>query len=178
MASVVWFSCPVAYAGIQADFDRELLDLSKAEPRYTNTQKLVEQRCDMIKRYIDTDSSVMRQAMGYSCGGDELAIGVALLAGKDLGKHSPEKVAQHFEGLLLKQKMSSKVFIQHGYEHGTSLVFFVNGSSYYANYINPVKAMESLNGLVADVRLMYFKSGQITAEQLTQWIKSAPTVSD
>ena len=101
-----------------------------------------------------------------------------MLAGDDLGKHSPEKVASHFENELAKHKMQSKVFIQKGYKHGTSLVFFVNGSSYYANYVDPVKALDSLKGFVADVRLMYFKNGQITSDQLTDWIKSAPALGD
>ncbi|MEP0175017.1 MAG: hypothetical protein ABJH28_10835 [Paraglaciecola sp.] len=175
-SSLIVLSSPIAYAGIQADFDRELIEVSEAETRYTNKQKLFDKRCEMVKQYVDTDGTILRKAMGHSC--EKLTIGVALLAGDDLGKHSPEKVASHFENELAKHKMQSKVFIQKGYKHGTSLVFFVDGSSYYANYVNPVQALDSLKSFVADVRLMYFKNGQITFDQLAHWIKSAPALGD
>jgi hypothetical protein len=77
--------------------------------RYTNKQKLFGKRCEMVKQYVDTDGTTLRKAMGHSC--EKLTVGVALLVGDDLGKHSPEKVASHFENELAKHKMQSKVFI-------------------------------------------------------------------
>jgi hypothetical protein len=77
------FSSSFAYASIQADFDRELIEASKAETRYTSKQKFFDIRREMIVQYVDTGRTALRRAMGHSC--EKLTVGVAMLAGDDLG---------------------------------------------------------------------------------------------
>ncbi len=50
--------------------------------------------------FSDTPSG---RATQHSC--DKPEIGIALYAGKDLGKHPPEKVGQYFKSELAKHKV-------------------------------------------------------------------------
>ena len=63
----------------------------------------------------------------YSC--DVAGVGIAIYAGADLGKHSPEKVGQYFIDKLLEEGLKAEMHIEHNYAHGTGMEFFVNGES-------------------------------------------------
>ena len=158
-----------AQADLQTFLGAELLRAAKHDTSMTDHEKLFVHRCATIEKHLGFSDTPLGRAIEYSCRG--LVIGITLYAGKDLGKHSPEKVAGHFKSELSKQAMTSKVFIKHNHQHGTAMAFFINGKSVTADWVRPTKALKILEGIAGEARLIYFKNGQITAAQLGEWAK-------
>lgn len=170
------FVTPAWADNLSAYLAAEILKASRHDTSLTDHEKLFEHRCDMIKKYVGYDNTPMSQAIRYSC--SDLVIGIVFYAGSDLGKHSPEKVAQHFKDKLAYYGMTSEVFIKHAHNAGSSMAFFVNGEPYKGDPVGPLEAMKLLDALSADARLTYFDNGQITPQQLKEWIQSAPANKD
>ncbi|ODS23240.1 hypothetical protein AB835_09795 [Candidatus Endobugula sertula] len=109
----------------------QLIKASKGEINDGNYSDLHFNRCAAIEKYLGFTDDPLGRAIEYSCKG--LVIGITLYAGKDLGKHPPEKIAQHFKNELEKHFMTSEVFIKHNHEYGSAMAFFINGETYEYN---------------------------------------------
>lgn len=60
----------------------------------------------MIRKYIGFTNTPTSQATQHSC--DKPEVGIALYSRDDLGKHSPEDVAQYFKNELAKYHVGTK----------------------------------------------------------------------
>lgn len=116
-------------------------------------------RCEVLIKSGGFSKTVTGKATKLSC--QEPTIGIALYAGKDLGKHPPEKIAQYFMDELEKLGIKSKVFIKHDHEYGSSMSFYINGDSWLRKVVNPLMAVDRIKGLAAEAKLVYFTNGQI-----------------
>lgn len=116
-------------------------------------------RCDVLIKLGGFSKTVTGKATEFSC--QKPAIGIALYAGKDLGKHPPEKIAQHFIDELAKHNVKAEVFIKHNHEYGSSMTFYINGDSWLKKAVGALDAVEMIDGLAAEAKLVYFTNGQI-----------------
>jgi len=172
MASLISLAAIPAHAenpGLKTILGAQLLRAADNTISADDYQKLSFNRCASLKKYVGFSDTPLGQATEYSCKG--LNIGITLYAGKDLGKHSPEKVAQLFKSKLAEEAMTAEVFIKPNHEYGTVMAFFINGESYFNDYIIPMEAIKNIDTLAAEARLFYFKNEQITPHQLSEWIK-------
>lgn len=102
-------------------------------------------------------------------------MGIALYAGADLGKHSPESVAQWFETLFKKHDINAKVFIKRNVETASRMAFYASGTSLLNEPVNPVQAINKAKFLVAESKLIFFVNFQIqaTESEVNKWVKVA-----
>ena len=140
-----------AYAGSSTDEDTYLLFSGY--------------RCEVLIKLGGFSKTVTGKATEFSC--QKPSIGIALYAGKDLGGNPPEKIAKYFQHELKKLGVKSEVFIKKNHEYGTSMAFYINGDSWLKEAITPRKAVEMVDGLAAEAKLVYFTNGQIK-----KWPKS------
>lgn len=155
---------------LRAILDGEVLGAVKHDTSMTNGEKLYVHRCAIIEKHIGFDDTPIGQAMKYSCTAP--VVGVAFYVGKDLGNHSPVKVANYIKAEFAKNGMVAEVFIKLGHEHGSSVTYFVEGGREILNPLPPAKAINKLEGFVAEVKLVYFKDKKITPDELGKWVKS------
>ena len=134
-----------AYAGSSTDEDTYLLFSGY--------------RCEVLIKLGSFSKTVTGKATEFSC--QKPAIGIALYAGKDLGKHSPEKIAQYFKDELAKHNVKAEVFIKHNHEYGSSMTFYINGDSWLKKAVGALEAVDMIEGLAAEAKLVYFTNGQI-----------------
>lgn len=109
-----------AYAGLKFDETRVILHAAKVDKMLTDREKLFVYRCQTIAKYLVFSDTPTGKATKYSC---DATVGVAFYAGKDLGRHPPEKVAQYFIDELVKQNVKTEVFFKHDHEYGSSMAF-------------------------------------------------------
>ncbi|PCI97251.1 MAG: hypothetical protein COB14_09300 [Alphaproteobacteria bacterium] len=153
-------------ADLQSDQDRAILIAAQADTTLTKVEKLFDHRCEMIRKYLGFDDSVTGQAIRHSY--DKTEIGISLYAGKDLGEHSPESVAEYFKKELAKHHVNAKVFIHQNHPYGTSMAFYINGSSWLKKPVDPLKGIEKIKGLAAETLLILYTEGR-----LKEWPKEA-----
>jgi len=122
-------------------------------------------RCDVLIKLGGFSKTVTGKATEFSC--QKPAIGIALYAGKDLGDNPPEKIATYFQHELKKLGVKSEVFIKKNHQHGTSMAFYINGDSWLKKAITPREAIDKVDGLAAEAKLVYLTNGQIK-----EWPKS------
>ena len=104
------------YADLQIDAARAIILAAKADKTLTDHEKLFVYRCETIVKYLGFPDTPTGKATKYSC--DVPAVGIAFYAGKDLGKHPPEKIAQYFIDELAKHNVKAQAFIKHDHAHG------------------------------------------------------------
>lgn len=115
-------------------------------------------RCKHLEQFKGFSNNVTGKATKYSC--NNQAVGIALYAGKDLGKHPPEKIAKYFVDQLAERKVSSKVFIKHNHKHGSSMAFYINGDSWLTKAKRPSEAVKMIDNLAAETKLVYLIGGR------------------
>ncbi len=152
LAILCLFHTTTTHADLQSYQDRAILIASKAETNLTKVQKISTHRCEMIKKYLGFSDSIMGRAIKHSC--DKAEVAITLYAGKDLGEHSPEKVAQYFKDELLKHHVKAEIFIRKNHPHGTSMGFYVNGGSRLKKPVDPMRGIELLEALAAETILI------------------------
>lgn len=154
-----------AYADLQIDAARAIILAAKADTSLTDHEKLFVYRCETVTKYLGFPDTPTGKATKYSC--DVPAIGIAFYAGKDLGKHPPEKIAQYFIDELAKHNLTAQVFIKHDHEYGSSMGFYINGKSWLAMPRRPSEAVKMIESLAAETKLILFTKGRIK-----EWPKS------
>ena len=92
---------------------------------------------------------------------DVPGVGIALYAGKDLGKHPPEKVGKYFVDYLAKEGVKAEVFIKPDHEYGSSMAFYINGDSWTDDPLRPSEALEDLEFLANESKLILYADGRI-----------------
>ena len=153
-------------ADLQTNEAAAILRAAKHDTSLTDHEKLFVYRCDMIRKYAGFPDTPSGNATKHSC--DRPEIGIAFFAGSDLGKHSPEKIANYFKTELAKHRIKAEVFIQDNWEYGSALGFYVNGESWLKNPIPPSQAVEKIEALAAEAILILYTKGRIN-----EWPKSA-----
>jgi len=154
-----------AYADLQIDAARAIILAAKADKTLTDHEKLFVYRCKTIAKYLGFPDTPTGKATKYSC--DVPAVGIALYAGKDLGKHPPEKIAQYFIDELAKQNIKAKAFIKHDHEYGSSMAFYINGESWLIMPLDPLEAIKKIKSLASETKLILLTKGRIK-----EWPKS------
>lgn len=129
-------------------------------------EKMFVYRCETIAETIGFADTPTGKATKYSC--DQPAIGIALYAGKDLGEHKPEKVVQYFIDEIAKYGLNAESFIKHDHLSGSFMVFYINGESYLRDPIDPLSAIDLIEGLAAEAKLLLY-----TAGKFTEWPQNA-----
>ena len=157
---------------LQTQLNAQLLRAAKHDTSLSDREKLFSRRCETIEKHVGFSDTPLGQSIEYSCKG--MVIGVTLYAGADLGKHSPEKVAALFKEKLSNDFMTAEVFVKHDHEYGSAMAFLINGGSYTEDWADPLEALEFLDGMTAEARLIYFNNKQITSQQLVDWVKGSP----
>lgn len=122
-------------------------------------EKMFVYRCETIEETIGFADTPTGKATEYSCAGPN--IGIALYAGRDLGKHSPEKVGQYFVDEIAKFGMTAKMFIKHDHPHGSSMAFYINGESYLRDPVRPSEALKLIEAVAAESKLLLYVAGKI-----------------
>ena len=167
--SVAAISLAVKAGDLDAALNKSILDALAHDSSRTGTEKLFDNRCKTIRETVGFEDSIDGKAREYSCDVD--GIGITLYAGEDLGKHKPETVAKHFTDYLTnKRGLPAKTFIQRGHPHGTSMAFYINGSSWLFQPVNPMKGIEKLDALAAEAKLIL-----LTDERVDGWIHDPET---
>lgn len=160
LGSALLISMPVAaLADLDTAINRAILEATAHDTSRTNEQKLFENRCETIEATVGFENDVTGQARRYSCEFD--GVGITLYAGADLGKHSPEKVGQYFVDELAKEGVKSRVFIHSDHEHGSSMAFYVNGSSWKDEPVRPSDALGMIEFLANESKLILYTEGRI-----------------
>jgi len=154
-----------AYADLKTDIDQLIIRKSAADKTLTKQEKLFDYRCDMIAKYLGFPDTPTGKATKYSC--DVPAVGIAFYAGKDLGKHPPEKIAQYFRDELAKHNVKAKIFIKHDHEYGSSMGFYINGDSWLGKPKRPSEGVKMIEALAAETKLILLTEGRIK-----KWPKS------
>lgn len=161
---VAAISLAVKAGDLDAAFNKSILDALAHDTSRTGTEKLFDNRCETIRETVGFEDSIDGKAREYSCDVD--GIGITLYAGEDLGKHKPETVAKHFTDYLTnKRGLSAKAFIQRGHPHGTSMAFYINGSTWLFQPVNPLEAIEKLKFMADEAKLILYTDGR-----LSKWI--------
>jgi len=127
---------------LDLDVNVAILDKSKTNKSITDHEKLFIYRYKMMEKYLGFPDTPTGKATKYSC--DVPAIGIALYAGKDLGKHPPEKIAQYFIDELAKHNLTAQAFIKHDHEYGSSMAFYINGESWLSQIKRPSEAVKMI----------------------------------
>jgi len=148
-----------AYADLKTDVDQLIINKLAEDKTLSNQEKLFDCRCDMIAKYLGFSETPTGRATKYSC--DVPAVGIAFYAGKDLGKHPPEKIAKYFKDELAKYNVKAEIFIKHDHEFGSSMGFYINGDSWLSLPIDPLKAVKEIDILATEAKLLLFSKGRI-----------------
>lgn len=127
----------------------------------TDYEKLFVYRCETIDETIGFADTPTGKATEYSCRAPN--IGIALYAGADLGKHPPEKIAQYFVDEIAKYGVTAETFIKHDHPHGSSMEFYIDGDSWLDDPIRPSQAVEKIEALAAEAKLLLYTAGKIEA---------------
>ena len=159
LASVFIGAAGLARADLTKDVNGAILAGLRDDTTRTNHEKLYVYRCESIAKSIGFSDNPTGKATKFSC--DEAGVGIALYAGKDLGKHPPEKVGEYFVDMLAKEGLKAKVFIKHDHEHGSSMAFYINGASWEDDPLRPSKAVEQLDALASESKLILLTDGRI-----------------
>ena len=162
MVGLWLLACLVAlpsYADLKTDVDQLIINKSAEDKTLTNQEKLFDHRCDMIAKYLGFSDTPTGKATKYSC--DVPAVGIAFYAGKDLGKHPPEKITQYIQNELSKHNVKSKAFIKHNHNHGSSVAFYINGESWLTMPLDPLESVKKVEALAAETKLILFTAGRI-----------------
>ena len=146
-----------AHADLKTDIDGAILAGLRHDTTLTKHEKLFVYRCQSIARTIGFSETPTGRATKYSC--DVPGVGIALYAGKDLGKHSPEKVGQYFVDYLAKEGVKAEVFIKPDHEYGSSMGFYINGDSWTDDPLRPSEALEDLEFLANESKLILYADG-------------------
>jgi len=166
---VAAISLAVQAGDLDAALNKSILDALAHDSSRTGTEKLFDNRCKTIRETVGFEDSIDGKAREYSCDVD--GIGITLYAGEDLGKHKPETVAKHFTDYLSnKRGLHAKAFIQRGHPYGTSMAFYINGSSWLFQPVKPMKGIEKLDALAAEAKLIL-----LTDERVDGWIHDPET---
>lgn len=148
-----------ARADLTIDINGAILAGLRHDTSRTQHEKLYVYRCESIIKSIGFSDTPTGRATKYSC--DVPGVGIALYAGKDLGKHSPEKVGQHFVNALLAEGLQAEVFIKTDHEYGSSIGFYINGASWRDDAVRPSEALELLDFLADESKLILFTKGRL-----------------
>lgn len=148
-----------ASADLTRDVNAAILADLPDDPTRTQKEKLYVLRCESISRSIGFSKTPTGRATKYSC--DSPGVGIALYAGEDLGKHSPEKIGQYFVDKLSKEGLKAKVFIKPDHGFGSSMAFYINGASWLDDAVDPLKAVEMLESLAAESKLSLYSKGRL-----------------
>lgn len=148
-----------AFADLDTAMNRAILKATAFDTARTDKQKLFENRCATIARYVGFEKDTTGEARKYSC--DVAGVGIAFYAGADLGKHPPEKVGQYFVEALAKEGVPAKVFIKRDHDYGSSMGFYVNGRSWQEEPVDPLKGTKLLEFLANESKLILFTEGRI-----------------
>ena len=148
-----------AWADLKTDMDGAILAGLRHDTSLTKHEKLFVYRCESIARAIGFSETPTGRAMKYSC--DEPGVGIALYAGKDLGKHPPEKVAQYFVDELAKEGVHAEVYIKPDHEFGSSMAFYINGDSWRREPVSPADALKLLPFLADESKLLLYAGKRI-----------------
>tara|TARA_R110002049_G_scaffold285233_1_gene466052 strand:+ start:21311 stop:21814 length:504 start_codon:yes stop_codon:yes gene_type:complete len=148
----------VTHADLTTDIDGAILAGLRHDTSLTKKEKLFTYRCESIERTIGFSETPTGQATKYSC--DVAGVGIALYAGNDLGKHSPEKVGRYFVDALAKDGVRAKVFIKPDHEFGSSMAFYINGDSWRDEPVDPLKGVDLIEFLAAESKLILFADGR------------------
>lgn len=143
-----------------------ILRAVKHDKTRTDHEKLFVYRCEIMDEVLGYEENPTGQATKHSC--DHTEVGIALYAGNDLGNHTPEKVAQYLMDELKKHRVNSTVFIKHKHPYGTSMAFYINGSSWLRNPVGPMRGIELIEALAAETKLILLKYGR-----LKEWPQAA-----
>lgn len=147
------------WADLDAAFNRSILVALKHDTERTNKEKLFEDRCQTIIETVGFEDSITGEARKFSC--DVSGVGVALYAGSDLGKHSPQKVGQYFIDKLEAEGLEANLYILDEYDHGSHMEFYVNGQSSMIYSMRPSKAIKMIDGIAADAKLVLLHEGRV-----------------
>ncbi len=148
----------------------KLLKASERDTTLTLDEKLNVHRCKMVSQYLTLTSSAIDQTIKYSCTAP--VVGVAFYAGNDLGHHSPEKIANHIEAEFAKNGVKARVFIQDGHSSGSNISYIVRGGREVMSPKEPYSAIKSIEGFVANMKLVYLADELISTTELGKWVKS------
>ena len=151
------FACS-AYAGIQAELNRQLVEAARPHTDLPSYDILFERRCEMIEKYLGYDDTAISRAMQFSCQGTQ--IGIALYVGPDFGDYPPEQIRKVYKEKIDEEGLASEVYIEKDPTQGSHVIFFINGESYMRNRIGPVEALEKIITVTAEAKLTYIDSGQ------------------
>lgn len=152
-----------AYADLDTAINRAILKATAHDTSRSDEQKLFENRCETIAATIGFENGVTGQARKYSC--EVNGVGIALYAGDDLGKHSPEKVGKYFVDALAAKSLPAQVFIERDHEYGSSIAFYIDGQSWNRQAVDPLSATKQIDALIAETNLILLTRGRID-----QWI--------
>ena len=141
-----------SFAHIDTEINRQILTATKSDTSRTDKEKLFTNRCDTIKKYVGFEESISGQAREYSC--NYTGVGIALYAGSDLGKHSPESVGQYFIEGLQKRNVNAQFFIKHDHEYGSSMAFFINGTTWQLEPLAVMEAIKDIEFLANETKLI------------------------
>ena len=162
---LVYLQISPAQSYLDLDINIAILASAKADNSRTDYEKLFDYRCETMVRYLGFPDTPTGKATKYSC--DVPAIGIALYAGKDLGKHPPEKITQYFIDELAKHNLTAQAFIKHDHDYGSSMAFYINGESWLSQIKRPSEAVKMIKTLAAETKLILLTTGRIK-----KWPKS------
>ena len=148
----------------------KLLKAAESETSLTVDEKLNVYRCKMVKNYVGFEDTILGNALAYSC--SKPAVGVVFYSGNDLGQHSPDKIANYIKNKFSENGMDANVFIDDALNGVSSVAFIVDGGKEVMNPTNPIKAIETIEGFAADMKLVFFADKQITSNELSRWVKA------
>lgn len=148
-----------AYADLDTAINKAILEATTDDTTRTNKQKLFKNRCATIAETVGFEKNVTGQARKYSC--DVPGIGIALYAGSDLGKHSPEKVGEYFIDALAKEGLQAQVFIKPDHEYGSSMAFYINAESWRREPARVSEVANKIDLLAAHTKLVLLTDGRI-----------------
>jgi len=148
----------------------QLLKAAKENTILSVNEKLNVYRCQMVKKYIGFDDTPLSQALKYSCSAP--VVGVVFYAGKDLGHHSPEKIADYIKKEFSKYGMVARVFINVEHEFSSSVAYIIGGGKEVFDPVSPAKAIKNIKGFAADMKLVFFADKLITPNELEKWAKA------
>lgn len=146
-------------ADLDTEINRAILKATESDASRTKKEKLFKYRCEIIARHIGFADDPTGSATKYSC--DVLGVGIALYAGKDLGKHSPETVGKYFVDKLAAEGLEASLFIEPNHPHGTSMAFYINGESWRREAVDPLEAADMVVTLATEAKLILLNEGRI-----------------
>ncbi len=157
-----------AFADLDTAINRAILKATAHDTTRSDKEKLFKDRCKTIEKYVGFENDVTGQARKYSC--DVPGVGIALYAGKDLGKHSPEKVGQYFVDKLAAEGLKAEVFIKPDHEYGSSMGFYIDGESWLQEPARVSESIKKVDFLADEAKLILFTEGRAK-----EWIYPSKT---